>query len=294
MKSSNSPVRLAAVSRSSPYMRPTKFKYSAPVSRPNKAMPSGTTPICRFTSTICFSKSRPRICMVPEVGASNPVSILMVVDFPAPLGPRKPKNWPDATRRLTSWTATNSPNRRVNPSVAMAGASIKCSTLAHPPIQSEARTPSHRVMLLDSAQRSASGNETNPSATSRFQSEGNEEVLETGLLLNTWLRTTRKIKRSVLAVCFCFTTATALAQDPARTIHVFGALADNQPQGIIPVPPTRQPRRSRPQPFLGCGLRRKDFLRPPRPLGAAGGPTETEAQNPRALHLSNTAPNPST
>ena len=30
--------------------------------------------------------------MVPEVGASRPVSILMVVDLPAPLGPRKPKN----------------------------------------------------------------------------------------------------------------------------------------------------------------------------------------------------------
>ncbi len=47
-------------------------------------------------------RSWPRIWMLPEVGASRPVSILMVVDLPAPLGPRKPKNWPGATVRLTS------------------------------------------------------------------------------------------------------------------------------------------------------------------------------------------------
>ena len=33
-------------------------------------------------------------------GASNPVSILMVVDLPAPFGPRNPKNWPGATRKI--------------------------------------------------------------------------------------------------------------------------------------------------------------------------------------------------
>ena len=40
--------------------------------------------------------------MLPDVGARRPVSILIVVDLPAPLGPRKPKNWPEATVRLTS------------------------------------------------------------------------------------------------------------------------------------------------------------------------------------------------
>ena len=75
-------------------MRPTKFRYSDPVSRPNSAMPSGTTPICRFTSTMLVTRSSPRISIRPDVGASRPVSILMVVDFPAPFGPRKPKNWP--------------------------------------------------------------------------------------------------------------------------------------------------------------------------------------------------------
>src|ERR1700722_1940541 len=65
--------------------------------------------------------SRPRIWMEPEVGARRPVSILMVVDLPAPLGPRKPKNWPGATVRLTSSTAVKSPKRRVRPVVMTAG-----------------------------------------------------------------------------------------------------------------------------------------------------------------------------
>src|SRR5271169_242151 len=75
--------------------------------------------------------------MLPELAASRPVSILMVVDFPAPLGPRNPKNWPGATRRFTSWTATRSPKRRVRCSVEIAGAAsdadvlMEFQTLAH-------------------------------------------------------------------------------------------------------------------------------------------------------------------
>src|SRR5271155_2776184 len=36
----------------------------------------------------------------------------MVVDFPAPFGPRNPKNWPGATLKVTSSTAINAPKRR--------------------------------------------------------------------------------------------------------------------------------------------------------------------------------------
>src|SRR5260370_33015650 len=112
-------------------MRPTKLRNSAPVSRPNSAMPSGTTPICRLPSTGLFARSTPRISMRPAVAANRPVSILMVVDLPAPLAPRNPKNCPAATRRLTSSTATSSPKRRVKPWVEMAGAaSMKLLNLA--------------------------------------------------------------------------------------------------------------------------------------------------------------------
>src|SRR5205823_5646324 len=104
-----------------------------PVSRPNNAMPSGTTPIWRFTSTGFVLRSMPRISMRPEVGASSPVSILMVVDLPAPLGPRKPKNCPGATCKSMPSTATRSPKRRDNPWVEMVGAEfMKLLNLAHP------------------------------------------------------------------------------------------------------------------------------------------------------------------
>ena len=59
-----------------------------------------------------------------EITIYIPVSILMVVDFPAPLGPRKPKNCPGATVRLTWSTARSWPNRRVRFSVAIAGAGM--------------------------------------------------------------------------------------------------------------------------------------------------------------------------
>src|ERR671913_1574967 len=49
---------------------------------------------------------------VPLVGASNPHSMRIVVDFPAPLLPRKPKISPLRTWNETSSTAVNAPKRR--------------------------------------------------------------------------------------------------------------------------------------------------------------------------------------
>src|SRR6185503_10441168 len=40
------------------------------------------------------------------VGGMNPVSMRMVVDFPAPLGPRKPSTSPRSTENETSFTAS--------------------------------------------------------------------------------------------------------------------------------------------------------------------------------------------
>src|SRR5580698_7124794 len=59
--------------------------------------------------------------MLPEVGASKPVNILIVVDLPAPFGPRNPKNCPASTRRFTWSTAVKSPKRRVSAAVSIAG-----------------------------------------------------------------------------------------------------------------------------------------------------------------------------
>ena len=51
---------------------------------------------------------RPRVA-VPSVGSTSVQSILMVVDFPAPLGPRKPKISPGATSNEMPSTAVNDP-----------------------------------------------------------------------------------------------------------------------------------------------------------------------------------------
>src|SRR6516164_10511240 len=46
---------------------------------------------------------------VPAVGARNPVIIFIVVDLPAPFGPRKPSTSPFGTVKETSSTATRGP-----------------------------------------------------------------------------------------------------------------------------------------------------------------------------------------
>src|SRR5262249_25083874 len=49
----------------------------------------------------------------PEVGGINPVIMRMDVDFPAPLGPRKPRTSPRSTPNETLFTASFGPNALV-------------------------------------------------------------------------------------------------------------------------------------------------------------------------------------
>src|SRR5580704_2244538 len=63
----------------------------------------------RRISSGCVATSKPLTLALPEVGVSNPQSTRMVVDFPAPLGPRKPKISPLDTSRETWSTATKEP-----------------------------------------------------------------------------------------------------------------------------------------------------------------------------------------
>ena len=53
--------------------------------------------------------SIPLISAVPEVEEIYPVSIFIVVDFPAPLGPKNPRISPSSTVKLISFTAILSP-----------------------------------------------------------------------------------------------------------------------------------------------------------------------------------------
>ena len=51
----------------------------------------------------------PRIESEPLEGGINVVSNLMVVDFPAPLGPKNPKTWPGLIDNTRSSTALTEP-----------------------------------------------------------------------------------------------------------------------------------------------------------------------------------------
>ena len=55
--------------------------------------------------------STPATRAVPEVIESSVVSMRIVVDLPAPFGPRKPKISPASTRRSTPRTASTTPAR---------------------------------------------------------------------------------------------------------------------------------------------------------------------------------------
>src|SRR6266480_3585668 len=70
--------------------------------------------------------SRPSIQAAPPLSGKSPVSILMTVVFPLPLGPRKPKISPFSTRKLTSFTAVKLPKRRTRCSAAMAACGRDC------------------------------------------------------------------------------------------------------------------------------------------------------------------------
>src|ERR1017187_7303008 len=67
--------------------------------------------MCWRTASGLRPTSYPATCARPEVGLSKPQSMRIVVDLPAPFGPRKPKTSPLVTARLSRSTATKSPNR---------------------------------------------------------------------------------------------------------------------------------------------------------------------------------------
>jgi hypothetical protein len=59
---------------------------------------------------------------VPEVGMRKPASMRMVVDLPAPFGPRKPSTSPFFRLKETSFTTVVSPNFLVRRSISISAA----------------------------------------------------------------------------------------------------------------------------------------------------------------------------
>src|ERR1039457_6237342 len=109
IRSISPPARSMAVGRGNPYMRPTNSRNSAPLRRSKSSDSSGTRPMRFLISSSSPGSLKPRISMLPPSAGISPVSMRMVVDFPAPLGPRKPKNDPRGTSRSTPSTAALRP-----------------------------------------------------------------------------------------------------------------------------------------------------------------------------------------
>src|ERR1700749_4996223 len=82
----------------------------------------------RRTVSRSETTSWPATLAVPEVGSARGHRILLVVDLPAPFGPRKPKVSPAATSKSMPRTASISPYLLVSALTEIAGA-----TLASPP-----------------------------------------------------------------------------------------------------------------------------------------------------------------
>ena len=76
--------------RATPLSSPAKRRYSRGVISGYTGGISGRYPICRLASSGSRSISCPAIRTVPDVADRYPVMIFMVVDLPAPLGPKNP------------------------------------------------------------------------------------------------------------------------------------------------------------------------------------------------------------
>src|SRR6266481_6101567 len=84
--------------------------FSRAVSSGSEVSACGMTPMECRTPSASVTTSCPLTLAVPEVGGVSVVIIRISVVLPAPLGPSKPKISPVGTVKLTSFTATKSPN----------------------------------------------------------------------------------------------------------------------------------------------------------------------------------------
>ena len=69
----------------------------------------GTTPISARATFDCSGSVKPSTSIVPASAMTWAVSIFIVVDLPAPLGPSRPTHVPAGTSRSRPSTATMSP-----------------------------------------------------------------------------------------------------------------------------------------------------------------------------------------
>jgi len=86
-------INLVAEPLDIPYISPMNINCSRQVNLCQKIFSWGQIPMCALIAGLCLILS-PRIKISPLVGCDRPQIMLIVVVFPAPLGPRKPKTSP--------------------------------------------------------------------------------------------------------------------------------------------------------------------------------------------------------
>ena len=98
-------MRSARLLRARPYRKAWNSRFSRAVSCPSSAGSWNTIPMCERTADGSVTTLCPATSAVPLVGRTSVQRMPMVVDLPAPLGPRKPKISPGRTSRSMPRTA---------------------------------------------------------------------------------------------------------------------------------------------------------------------------------------------
>ena len=93
-----------------PLILPTNDKKSDTIMSEYDGAPSGRYPISCFACNGCDFRSILLISILPLSGSKKPVNIFIVVDFPAPFGPKNPTTSPRFTAKSILSTATKFPN----------------------------------------------------------------------------------------------------------------------------------------------------------------------------------------
>ena len=91
-----------------PLVRAPMRRCARPV-RPGCIAPASSSAPTSLSGAASSTYRFPLTVAVPAVGRSRPITIRIVVDLPAPFGPRKPVTFPASTSNVRSSTARTSP-----------------------------------------------------------------------------------------------------------------------------------------------------------------------------------------
>ena len=91
-----------------PLLRAPMRRWERP-ERPGCIAPASSSAPTSHSGAAISTYRLPLTVALPADGRSSPMTIRMVVDLPAPFGPRKPVTFPASTSKVRSSTARTSP-----------------------------------------------------------------------------------------------------------------------------------------------------------------------------------------